>query len=63
MHAYEIYFYIYQFINELKQKTFGIYIYIYIYIAVFPPIVEDTHMKIEYSEQNKTKRNYITYVI
>ena len=36
---------------------------VYIYITVFPPIVEDTHMKIEYSEQNKTKRNYITYVI
>ena len=26
---------------------------IYIYIALFPPIVKDTHMKIQYSQQKK----------
>jgi len=45
-----------------KLHTYNIFSQ-YIYIALFPPIVEDTHMKIQYSEQNKPKRNYITYVI
>jgi len=30
----------------------------HIYIALFPPIVEDTHMKIQYSEQNKKEKLY-----
>ena len=35
-----------------------------IYIALLPPIVEDTHMKIQYSEQNKKKEKlyYIHYL-
>ena len=36
--------------------------YLYIYIALFPPIVEDTHMKIQYSEQNK-KREIILHTL
>ena len=36
--------------------------YFFIYIALFPPIVEDTHMKIQYSEQKtKEKLYYIRY--
>ena len=45
-----------------KLHTYNIFSQ-YIYIALFPPIVEDTHMKIKNSEQSKNKRNYITYVI
>ena len=34
-----------------------------LYIALFPPIVEDTHMKIQYREQNKTKREIILHTL
>jgi len=33
-----------------------------IYIALFPPTVEDTHMKIKYSEQNQ-KREIILHTL
>ena len=33
-----------------------------IYIALFPPIVEDTHVKIQYSEQ-KTKKEKLYYIL
>ena len=33
------------------------------FIALFPPIVEDTHMKKQYSEQNKQKREIILHTL
>ena len=44
-----------------KLHTYNIFSQ-YIYIALFPPIVEDTHMKIQYSERNK-KREIILHTL
>ena len=49
------------YIYTKKRKTKNAKIcrtHTYIYVALFPPIVEDTHMKIQYSEQNKKEKLY-----